>query len=207
MHQRWILIAVLTAAFLSGDTLADNLWDRRDPSMGHIYRDFKARNVGDVITILIEETTGSDSQEKREMDKKTKGTAGATGSGSTSALGQALRSFGYDITNTTNSQRTFDGKSNTLIDRKFNDRMSVMVVAVLPDGSLVIEGFRQRMITREMRTLRVFGIVRPVDIGPFNTVQSQYIGNLRIFYEGRGPDSTYTNQGWGGRLFNKVWPY
>ena len=63
------------------------------------------------------------------------------------------------------------------------------------------------MITREMRTLRLTGVVRPADIGPNNVVQSFYVPNLYISYEGRGPESTSTNQNWGGRIFNKLWPY
>ena len=77
----------------------------------------------------------------------------------------------------------------------------------MPNGNLIVEGYRQRMITREMRTLKVMGIVRPADIGPLNTVQSQYLANLHITYDGRGPESSYTNQGWGGRIFNKIWPF
>ncbi len=68
--------------------------------------------------------------------------------------------------------------------------MSFIVVDVLPNGNLVVEGCRQRLITREMRTLRLRGIVRPADIGPFNTVQSQYIANLYFTYEGRARNRT-----------------
>jgi flagellar L-ring protein precursor FlgH len=57
-----------------------------------------------------------------------------------------------------------------------------------------------------MRVLRLSGIVRPADIGANNTVQSNFIADLYINYEGRGPESAYTNQGWGGRIFNKLWP-
>jgi flagellar L-ring protein precursor FlgH len=206
MRMRWWSILALTAA-LPATSFADTIWDRRDPNMINLYADFKARKVGDVITIAIEELTGSDSQEKREMEKKTSGNMNVNGTGSTSSLGQALRSFGYALDLNSSSQRNFDGKANTTIDRKFTDRMSVVVVAVHPNGNLVIEGVRQRMITREMRTLRVVGIVRPVDIGPYNVVQSQYIGNLRITYEGRGQESSYMNQGWGNRILNKLWPH
>ena len=201
------LIAVLLAAALADNLRADSLWDRRDPNTAYMFNDYRARRVGDVLTILVEESTGSDSQEKREMGKQTAASLSTSGNGSSSALGQALRSFSYDFGLNSASNRTFDGKANSTIDRKFNDRLSVIVVAVLPNGNIVVEGVRQRMITREMRTLRVFGVLRPADIGPFNTVQSQYIANLRITYEGRGPESSYTNQGWGGRIMNKLWPY
>ena len=208
MRKRFWLIVLSFATFpLTGTLRADDIWDRRDPNLAYMFNDYRARRVGDVLTILIEESTGFDAQEKRELGKVTKTNMAASGNGSSSSLGTVLRSFGADFGLNSNSNRTMDGKANSTIDRKFTDRLSVVVVAILPNGNIVVEGVRQRMITREMRTLRVFGIVRPGDIGPANTVHSQYIANLRFFYEGRGPESSYTNQGWGGRIMNKLWPY
>lgn len=207
MPSRIYLLALALSATTPAALWADSLWDRRDPNTANLFHDYRARKVGDVLTIAIDETTGSDAQEKREMEKKTKAGLGVGGEASTSALGQVLRSFGYDATANTNSQRAFDGKANSTINRNFTDRLTVTVVAIHPNGNLVVEGFRQRLISRELRTLRVVGIVRPADIGPFNTIQSQYIADLNISYMGRGPESSYTNQGWGGRIFNRLWPY
>jgi flagellar L-ring protein precursor FlgH len=204
--HRW-LMALLLLSGLPGMVRADNIWDRRSPYVAYMFQDYRARRVGDILTIVIDETTGADAQEKREMDKNTAAGVSLDGNGSSSSLGQVLRNFAYDFELNTASNRKFDGKANSTIDRKFNDRLSVVVVAVLPNGNIVVEGTRQRMITREMRTLRIFAIVRPADIGAFNTVQSQYLANLRVYYEGRGPESSFTNQGWGGRIFNKLWPY
>jgi flagellar L-ring protein precursor FlgH len=207
MRTKCWLLTLLILSALPGRMLAQSQWDRRDPNSAYLFHDFRARNVGDVLTIVIEEVTGSDSQEKREMDKKTKANASTSGKGSSSLLGTVLRSFAGDIDLNNSSQRSFDGKANSTINRNFNDKLSVLVIGVLPNGNLVVEGTRQRMIAREMRTLRVCGIVRPADIGPFNTVQSQFLANLNISYDGRGPESSFTNQNWGGRIFNKLWPH
>ena len=85
--------------------------------------------------------------------------------------------------------------------------MTVTVIAVLPNGNLVVEGFRQRVLNHEVRLLRVAGVVRPADISATNTVQSQYIADFIVHYTGRGPESSYTNHGWWGRALNVVWPY
>jgi flagellar L-ring protein precursor FlgH len=199
---------MLLSAFLLPDRLcADNLWDRRDPYNSHLFYDYRARRVGDILTISIDETTGSDAQEIRAMEKNTNADMSFGGKGSSTALGKVLRSFAFDLDLNSSSARKFDGKNNSTIDRKFTDRMSVMVVAVLPNGNIVFEGCRQRLITRELRTLRITGIVRPADINGDNVVQSQFIANLFVSYEGRGPESAYTNQGWGGRIVNKLWPF
>jgi flagellar L-ring protein precursor FlgH len=203
----WVVIVVLLPAFATDRLGAQTLWDRRDLNMSTLFHDYRARNIGDILTVLIEETTGFDAQEKREMDKKTNAGVTATGSGSTSGLSGVLRSFGYALDLNTGSNRTFAGNNNSSIDRKFTDRMSFIVVNVLPNGNLVVEGSRQRLITREMRTLRLQGVVRPADIGPYNTVQSQFLADLRVTYEGKGPESAYTNNNWGSRIFNKLWPF
>jgi len=204
----WLTLVVAGSA--AGNVGAQpTLWDRRDPNTVYLFQDFRARNVGDVLTVIIEETTGFDAQEKRNMEKQTNNTTNFNGTGTTSgtALQQVLQSFGFTLNTQAQTDRSFQGNNNSSIDRKFTDRMSFVVVAVLPNGNLVVEGCRQRMITREMRTLRLRGIVRPADIGPYNILQSQYIANLTFSYEGRGPESSYTNQGWGGRLMNKLWPF
>ncbi len=183
------------------------IWDRRDPKMVHLFDDLRARHLGDVLTIVIDENTGMDAQEKRQMNKLTDTGLTANGSGSSSSLGKVLRSFAGDLTLGATSKRNFDSKANSTIDRKFTDKLTVTVIAVLPNGNLVVEGFRQRILTREVRTLHIMGLVRPADIGPFNTVQSQFVANLFVSYAGRGPESSYTNQGYGGRIFNKLWPF
>src|SRR5262245_49864765 len=140
MRQKMWLVALLGIAALPGATPADSLWDRRDPNSAHLFYDYRARRVGDVLTVLIEEATGSDALEKREMEKKTKAGAGISGTGSAQSLGQVLSNFTYGFDLAANSQRTFDGKANSTIDRKFNDRLSVVVVAVLPNGKLAVTG-------------------------------------------------------------------
>jgi len=209
MQARWMLLSLLLAGMAAGRLPAQTLWDRRDPRTVNMFQDYRARNVGDVLTVIIEETTGSDAQEKRNMEKQTNATTNinAQGTSSGTALQQVLQSFGFTFNTQAQSDRSFQGNNNSSIDRKFTDRMSFVVVYVMPNGNLMVEGCRQRLITREMRTLRLRGIVRPADIGPFNTLQSQYIANLTFSYEGKGPESNFTNQNWGGKIFNKLWPF
>jgi flagellar L-ring protein precursor FlgH len=204
--QPWLLALAVAAAF-PPLLPAQSLWDRRDPKVTEMFQDYRARHVGDVLTVLIEETTGSDSQEKRELGKNTNTTLNTSGDWSGSSLGQIIKGLGFGLDFSNASQRSFDSKANSTIARTFTDRMTFVVIDVLPNGNLVVEGCRQRMITREMRTLRLKGVVRPADIAANNVVQSHYIGNLYISYEGRGPESASTNQNWGGRIFNKIWPF
>ena len=71
MRREWWLVIVLLPAIRVERLGAQTLWDRRDRNMATLFHDYRARNVGDVLTVFIEEATGFDAQEKRELDKKT----------------------------------------------------------------------------------------------------------------------------------------
>ena len=83
----------------------------------------------------------------------------------------------------------------------------VAVMDLLPNGNMVIGGRRQRVVSGELRTLVISGIVRPLDIRPDNTIRSQFIANFRVDYLGKGPESEFTNQGWFGKTLNALWPF
>jgi flagellar L-ring protein precursor FlgH len=106
-----------------------------------------------------------------------------------------------------NSKRQFNGSAQLSSDRRFADRITVTVVDVHPNGNLVIEGYRSRMVAGEQRVLRITGIVRPTDINGQNTVESRFVANFHVSYLGKGPESNFVNQGWLSKLFNRIWPW
>ena len=72
---------------------------------------------------------------------------------------------------------------------------------------LVIEGGRQFQQHHEVRILHLTGVIRPADIGGDNSIQSGFIADLRLRYDGKGPESNAMNQGWGARIMNVLWPF
>jgi flagellar L-ring protein FlgH len=185
---------------------ADSIWDRREPRSAYLFQDNRARNVGDIITISISESTAENEREQRQMDRRTRNNGalnyslnynlGAGNDGTANAR----------ISNDTDNRRRFDGSAQTTNTRTFVDRLAVTVVDVMPNGNLVFEGQRSRVMAGEERILRVTGVVRPADIGASNTVQSQFIANFRVSYTGRGAQSEFSQQPWIGRVFNWLLP-
>src|SRR5205823_2467008 len=102
--------------------------------------------------------------------------------------------------------RSFNGSSNFTSARVFNDTVTVTVIDVLPNGNLVVEGSRSRMVSGELRVLRITGVVRPADIDAGNAVGSQFVGNFRINYAGRGQDTNVNQPGLFKRFLFRVWP-
>jgi flagellar L-ring protein precursor FlgH len=60
------------------------------------------------------------------------------------------------------------------------------VIAVLPNGNLVVEAKRQIFMNSQHEDVTVRGMIRPGDIGPANTVASTSLSNLEIEMKGKG---------------------
>jgi len=198
-----MLFALMVTIVCCDRLCAQSMWQHRDPSRVLMFRDVKARHVGDVLTIIVSENTDVDLKDERTLDKASNASGTFNFNGST-AGGQSASA---NLDSATTSNRNFDGSSEFTVEREFSDRITVTVLDVLPNGNMLIGGKRRQVISGESRVLVVSGIVRPFDVRPDNTVQSRFIANLEVAYHGKGPESSFTNQGWLGRLTNKIWPF
>jgi flagellar L-ring protein precursor FlgH len=203
--MRRLLYCLLPAAFYL-PVRADDIWDRRDPRAAFLFEDTRARRIGDLLTVAVNETTAANEKDQRAMDKSTKLTDALKFDGK-SAAGKVSRAGSLDASFSNASGRTFNGSAQLTSDRTFTDRITVTVVDIMPNGNLVVEGYRSRVVAGEQRVLRVTGIVRPTDIGAQNTVQSQFMASFKISYLGRGPESKFVNQSYLGRVMNLLWPF
>lgn len=201
-----LLLSSLVSVLLVKTGAADSIWDRRDQRAGYLFIDNRARRVGDLLTVVVREVTGASTNEERKLDKSSAESGKFNFAGKTSSNGTS-RDAAADFNANQSAERSFNGKSEYENDRKFLDQMTVTVVDLLPNGNLVIEGYRKRVVSNETRLLRVSGVVRPNDIDLKNSVESRFIANFNVSYEGNGVESKFTNQGWLGRVGNKVWPW
>jgi flagellar L-ring protein precursor FlgH len=206
MKRTLLLGLLLTTGFLSNFIRAESIFDRRDRRAAYLFVDNRGRQIGDVLTVTLFETTDIDQKENRALDKKSK--AGGIFSFASSWIdGAANQAASASFEADAGSNRSFDGEANFSSQREMTDRMTVTIVDVLPNGYCVIEGFRRRVISGEDRLLRVTGTVRPADVSVTNVVESRFISNLQMAYEGKGVDSKFVNQGWFSRAMNKLWPF
>lgn len=205
---RIVLLAVscVVSVFLVRSGQADSIWERRDQRVANLMMDNRARRTGDLLTVVVREVTGASTSEERKLDKSSSEAGKFNFAGKSSSNG-AGREAAAEFNANQSSDRAFNGKSEYENDRRFLDQMTVTVVDVLPNGNLVIEGYRKRAVSNETRTLRISGIVRPNDIDVKNSVESRLIANFNVAYEGSGVESKFTNQGWLGRVGNKIWPW
>lgn len=209
-RRQWIMMCLTPVAaaplIVPSQLLADSIWDRRDQRSGYLYMDNRGRRVGDLLTVSVNENTGATNKEERNLKKDTATSAKLNLAGKGNA-GGAGRSASGELSGSNSSDRTFQGTADFASERQLLDQMTVTVVDILPNGNLVIEGYRRRLIQNETRLLRVSGVVRPNDVEIPNIVESRFIANFNVSYEGRGVESRFTNQGWFGRIGNRVWPF
>lgn len=207
---RWFLTVAVAAGVAAPIGRADSIWDRRDPRYAYLFQDNRARAIGDVITVAITQTTVADDLDSRSLSKNTNATAAAQFGSYTLGYppgGASGTGGGIAPLFTATSNRTFNGNGTFTSNQVFTDTMGAVVVDLLPNGNLVIEGYRTMVVSGEERVLRMTGLVRPADIAYPNIVSSNAVANLRLSYLGRGPQTRFTSQNFLSRLFNRLWPF
>lgn len=207
--RRWMIVLLVSGLTALSVSRADSLWERRDPRYGFLFQDTRARHVGDTLIITVSETTVANEQDQKTLSRTTSGsgqvtffdslrTPKSTGNAATTgSSGTTLLQFPSQ-----NTAMQFSGSAQNNTNRVFTDRMAVTVVDMMPNGNLVVEGYRSRLVAGEERVLRITGIVRQADIGVGNIVQSGSVANFRISYLGRGPATSTNRQGIFPRLNN-----
>lgn len=203
--MRRFAVAALVLAFGAMTVgRADSLWERRDPRYAFLFQDNRARSVGDTLIVTITENTVANEQDQKTLSRTTSGSGQIqafdllrTAAGNNNGGSNSLQQF---PSQTTNYQ--FAGSAQNTVSRVFTDRMAVTVVDVLPNGNLVLEGYRSRVVAGEERVLRITGVARPADIGVGNIIPSGSVANFRISYLGRGPSTQNNKQGFLTRLFS-----
>ena len=205
-HIAIITVAVVNCFIVEPCAHGDSLWRRRRPQNAYVFQDSRARRTGDLLTIIINESTEVDNSENKALKKSSDANAVIDLSGS-SAGGFGTGSADYNLDLGGNSSRNFSGKASYRNSREFADRITVTVVDVSPNGNLSIQGNRTIQIAGEVRRLTISGVVRPVDIGPDNTISSRFVANMYTEYEDQGQERAFSRQGWLGRALNFSWPF
>jgi flagellar L-ring protein precursor FlgH len=191
----FIVLTLIVAA-----TPAQSLWSARRPSPSLI-SDTTARNTGDVLTVVISETQTIKNQEKTEFRKD----ASLDASLDTWTIFEDLFDTLPAVSGSSNRGMISDAKYDK--QGVLQTRISVLVIDVMPNGNMLVEGRRRIVMDQETKTIRFTGIVRPYDVTSLNTVLSENVANASIAYEGQGPLTATTGRGWLSELLDFVWPF
>ncbi len=165
-----------------------------------LLEDHRARHVGDILVIRIEEKISA-SQSANSTIEKTGGLEA-----SVSALPGIPSKALARGTASANSSNTFEGKGSTDASNDFKGTITATVTRVLPNGHLVVTGEKQIGVNSNVDVLRFSGQVDPRSILPGNSVSSTQVANVRLEHRGRGAQSEAQVIGWLARVFLSVLP-
>jgi flagellar L-ring protein FlgH len=165
--------------------------------------DGNARRVGDLITVVISESTQTELTADTQTSRSSAVGAGVDALfGLENSLGKrASLSLGAD------SSASFAGTGETRAAGSLSGRLTCEVVSVLPNGNLVIQGSKDVRSNREVQRLVLEGVVRPRDIRMDNTVESELMANARIEFAGAGVVSDKQGPGVGQRVLDHALPF
>jgi flagellar L-ring protein precursor FlgH len=155
-------------------------------AMTNLQSDYKASRVNDLVTIVVVQKTTAQATGNvgtgRDFNT-TSGISGLAGHISTSGISNLL---------TAQSSTKLKGTGSLDASTTMNTNLAGQVIAVLPNGNLIVEAERAVTINNQKETMLVRGVLRPGDVAPNNTALSTALSSLEVELKGKGVVSDAT---------------
>ncbi len=212
------MVCMLAITSLCSMAYGDSLWKKRVATTVNLYNDNRARSVGDIVTVLINESTELKGKETTDIGKQSSIDAKINADKFlTGVLKNHKSKFSEYLPNIeTDFKDSFKGDGSYASTRGVDLKMTALITDILPSGNLVVEGARTVSINKETYNIRLSGIARPIDImdtfrdvdGVFrNVVRSTSLANASVTLEGKGFLTRAGKRGLFWRLRDIFWPY
>jgi flagellar L-ring protein FlgH len=205
MSRPVLLVSVLLA--LVSAAAAESLWTAAGSGERAMFADRKAARVGDILTVVVQESAATQSSQTKKTNSGATVDAGVEQflfPPGLSRLGThkgALPAIKLSGTN------DFTGGGQVNNTQSLNARAAVLVTDVLPNGNLVIEGVRRVVSAGETQHVVLHGIVRGDDVSAANTVASSNIADARVEFISEGSLTDAQRKGWLAKLYDRLRPY
>lgn len=169
-----------------------------------LFQDTKAREVGDLLTIVLVENTRAKTNAKTAVTKDA-----GVGMAAPTVFGQGVTLNGKPVLQADiEGKRKFGGAGDSAQSNQLAGDITVSVIEQLGNGNLRVAGEKHMRLNQGDELVQVQGIVRTADIGPDNRITSDRVGAAQILYGGRGTLARSNAMGWLGRFFNSAaFPY
>src|SRR5262245_22124975 len=120
---RLAALAVIGLCGVLSPAVPDSVWDRHNPRAAFLFADNRARRVGDLLTIVVRETTDINESDQRQLRKEAKAGGFFDFKGATKAGKLLSRDATVTMETSGSANRRFDGRADYTSDRRFIDRM------------------------------------------------------------------------------------
>ncbi|MBQ7454758.1 MAG: flagellar basal body L-ring protein FlgH [Selenomonadaceae bacterium] len=183
--------AIFIAAFvlIGGAADAKSLWV--DGGAMSMYADKKARNVGDILTIVINESTTQTANKSRTNSK-----SGSINVNAGTGIFDFIKAF------SASGGDSFQADGSATDTNRFIGQITVTVVEVLPNDNMIVEGTQSIWQNRDEHKITLRGVVRRDDVTMNNTVPSTKVADATLKFDGKGPLNAKQRQGILTQIFN-----
>jgi flagellar L-ring protein FlgH len=165
-----------------------------------LFEDRRARNIGDTLTININEKVAASKRATSASDRKggMSFVVPEIQIGSRAYPGGSIKA---------DSKNEFEGGGDSAANNVFTGAIAVTVIEVLPNGNLVVAGEKQIGINQGSEFIRLSGVVNPTFILAGNQVSSTTVADARLEYRGSGYIDEAQTMGWLSRVFQSAMPF
>ncbi|MTW11047.1 flagellar biosynthesis protein FlgH [Pseudoduganella eburnea] len=160
------------------------------------FEDRRARHVGDVINVVITESTSAVKNGASAGNK--------SGSVNFGVPGLLQGKFGTNIA--TSSDNKFADADSQSLSNSFRGTIGATVVEVLSNGNLIIAGEKQVGMNKATEYIRISGMVNPDSING-NSVASTSIADARVEYRTKSNIDGAEVQSMLSRFFLSLLPF
>lgn len=154
-------------------------WNSIASAQMSLYQDYKAKRIGDIITIILQENISGTSSTDNSNQSGVNG--GASGS-LTGNLSPFLPLFGANAS----VDYQADDRNSAQQSQLLRGTISARIEEIMPNGDLYLVGSRSNEINGELHKMQIKGYVRSNDIDGYNQVSSYRIANAEIVYVKQG---------------------
>ncbi len=186
-----------------------SLWRAGSPLNG-LFMDYKARAVGDIVTIRVIEKATAYNEAKTNTARESSLEAGIENLFNIEKKFPASKPFFNPFSAASvkgGIKSDFDGSGKTSRLGGLTADITARVIDVLPNGNLRIAGAREVTVNSERQFLTISGIIQPRDISSDNTIESSRISDAKIIYSGSGVINDRQRPGWMARVIDYIWPF
>ncbi|MDQ7015113.1 MAG: flagellar basal body L-ring protein FlgH [Gammaproteobacteria bacterium] len=179
------------------NTLLNGAIYRQNSSIS-LFKDNKAYQVGDILTILLSERTNASTLASTSTSKNDQIDIGVS-----TLFGGAGNHRGLPVLDAgVKAKRGFSGNGDSSQSNSLKGDITVSVVQILNNGNLRVRGEKLIRINQGSESMHFSGVLRPQDIRSDNSISSIKVANAKIYYGSDGSIGDANTQGWLSRLLS-----
>lgn len=171
------------------------------PSTGYtgLYEGNRAHRVGDLVTILLVESTVTSKSVRSNSDRE----------GSIGLAPPLTGPFAFLSPDALNAAGggSFSGQGSAGQTSSLAAAISVTITEVRPNGTARVQGEKQMLLSQGTEWVRFSGLIRLADVDGENTVVSSRVADAYVEYSGKGALQRASRPGWLSRFFSVISPF